>query len=670
MAGETAPVPSVQSAFGERFKVSLSSPLAEFDTPGGQAYSVVDSSKPDIPLYALVQNPEIPIRNNAYIALTGGKISNVICPVERGLMTLPMDIKTERLVTIFERPTGGPLFGPDGRHPRLDAKFMRTSLPLSLVKALASLHKKGINHRRIRPDNMFFSSKESNEIYLGECCSCPAGYLQPDNFDPLDVVFADPISRGEASSAADFYQMGAAIITLYLNNSMEPPKDKNTALITRVNQSSYSVLSGGQDVPGSMGVLLRGLLLDDPQDRWKTEDVLSWFESSFKERRIGMTSWSMSRPTNYKGVSYVDKRLLAQALAEDPNPAAAFIRSLDFVTWVQVSMADDVISEKVGKLLNVSAADTGMGHEENFKLVARFCLFLHPTGPIRYKNISVYPDAIPASVASAFEGDDRDKVRVFSELFEHRFLSTLVDIMSGKLPDEGRLLNSYIKCGVASKSTSIGMGMERVLYDLNPTLPCRSLKFDRNWVGSIKHVLLALDRLASKASIKSVLQDRHIAAFMVSRDSSLDKAFTKLDVAKNDMPRFNALTTELVGKLQRELKIVDLPHLTSKLVDGLMTVVKALKNRNNRDKLLTMLEKLKKSGDIGKLSKMIDVPKVQAQDSRDFTRARYDLLKMNKERDQLLKPVKITDYEVLQKGYNGSRNISLLSVIGTIILFL
>ena len=102
MSLDIAPAPQVKSQFAERYNVEMDKPLEEFDTPGGNAYLATDKSKSDIAIYALVHFPSVPVRDDLYQALKNRPIANLICPLDRGLVTLKMkEGKQQRLVTIL-----------------------------------------------------------------------------------------------------------------------------------------------------------------------------------------------------------------------------------------------------------------------------------------------------------------------------------------------------------------------------------------------------------------------------------------------------------------------------------------------------------------------------------------------------------------------------------------
>lgn len=657
MSGEFAPVPGGQSAFGERYDIQVSAPLPEFTTLGGDAFKAVDKERPGKDIYAIVHHPTVPLRNDVYKSLKSRPIANLVNPVDRGLANLDLKGQRQRLVTIFERPTGGALFGPDGKvNPRVNTNRLRQSVVLSALKAVAAVHKRGFTHRRILPTNMYFAAPDTDEVCIGECYSEPAGFKVPFVFEPLTLAMADESARGEGNIEADFYQLGAALQSLYFGEQLWRGRDRNSILMARVNQGSYWAISGGREIPGALGNLIRGLMADEEDERWGAEDVLDWFEGVGKPKRTSMKAWSMNRPTNFKGVAYVDRRLLAEAFARDPREAAVFLKGIDFPAWVQLSFRDEILTERLEAIMNVKP-DGGLGgvRPDDYKMVARVCMFLHPTGPVHYKGHSFFLDGLAATLADAFARDDRDLIGIILDLFDEKFLNGLSEICSDRNAQFLVQVRGLRPIMIHGASKQLGRGMERVLYALNPILPCVSQKFSNVWIGSIKQMMRAFDRMAASGSVKTVLLDRHIAAFCSAHGSDLERDFSKIAAAQNDPARLNSIGAEFLGLLQRRFRLEALPNLTEKLVEGLSPAVKALKNKKRRERVSALLEKAKKGGDIHKLTTELNLTRIQMEDGREFSAARTAIMKLDKEKARLSRKILPTDVDARAKGLSWGR---------------
>ena len=672
MSNETAPPPKGQSAFEERFQINTARRLQDFDTAGGEAYELVDKTAPGRPLYGLVHHPHVPIRNEMYARLVKNPIPNMVCPVDRGLVNIEIKGKTiQRLVTAFDRPTGGPLLSKDGvLQERVKAATIRQHAVLSVLKALAALHKRGHVHRNLCVTNLYYASAESDEVYIGECYSCPPAYKTPMAAEPLETAFHDETGRGESSIAADFYQFGVTLQSLYFGKDLTTQRNRDSLLIARVNQGSFWAVGGGQDIPGSLGSLVRGLMADEIDERWEAEDILDWYEGLAKAKRTSMKAWSMNRPTTYKGVAYVDRRLLADAFSKDPRDAAAFLRKMEFPSWVQISMRDEILSERLEAAIGVKPSNSfgTPTSADDVRMVARVCMFLHPGGPIRYKGLAIALDAVGEVLADCFRRDNRDRITALVELLDLKFLNKLSEVVLEKDPTFAAAVNNLKPLLDSIGSKQLGKGMERVLYTSNPVLPCLSQRFDNVWIGSIKQMLGALDRIAEQGGGKQVLSDRHVAAFIAAHGRDLDRDFNKLAAAQNSPSQFASLTADFFGQLQRMTKTENLPHLTERLIDALGPTIRNLKNKKRREKVSTLSDKLKKSGDISRASSELNLSAVSVQDAREFSQARTSIMRLEREKSKLGRKISPNDPEARAQGYRAARVVAGLIFIGVAVV--
>jgi len=663
LSNEQAPPPSSSSDFAERYKLHTVKRLPEFDTAGGFAYHMEDNDNPARALYGLVHNPKVPLRNSIYAKIHQKPITNMVTPVSRGLYNFTEDSKpVQRLVTAFDRPTGGALFDVRGTlNPRVNTAGIRAHVVLGCLKAIAALHKAGIVHRSINASRLYFRSDGSDEVVVGECYSCPPGYKNPRGCEPLEVAFADESARGESTDAADMYMLGAAIQSLYMGRQLWKDRDENALMFARVNQGSFWAMSGGQEIPGAVGALVRGLMADEISERWAVEDVLDWYEGLTKQKRTTMRSFSMNRPTSFKGTAYVDRRLLADAFARDARDASIFLRKLDFPSWVGLSMRDEVVTERMEAVLNVvpDSNYSSPSPAEDNRMVSRVCAFLHPSGSVRFKGISVQLDGVRYLIADALARDDRETLTAIIDMMDPKLMSNIAEIVgqanSGFTSQWNELKTNleYVN------SKSLGSGMERVLYELNTNLPCQSNRFERVWIGTLKQLMAALDRIAEKGGGKNIFLDRHIAAFIAARGKTFDRALNNLSAAQHEPGRFASLSAEFLAMLQRHTGIASLPHLTAKVVDTLAPAVKGLKNKKRREQVQSLLDKVKKDGDIARLTSEVNLTKIQALDQREFSQARTSLFKIERERTRLTKPVSPSDHSAQLAGYRGARLISL-----------
>ena len=639
-----------------RYDVQFDKPLEGFSTAGARAYSVTDKHNPQRPLYALVHLPSVPMRGDVYRSLRGAPATNLINPVDQGILAAPENgAERERLATILECPTGPPLFADGQRHPAVTIQVIRRLVVDGTAKALAALHSRDLTHRYIRPERLYFGSAETPEVIIGECFSAPPGSDGTDAFEPLERAAADPAARGAADPAADVYALGATLMSLYINERVGEGRDRQSLFNARVAQGSFWALSGGREIPGAMGVVLRGLLHDDPTERWTLEELMQWAHGALPQKRTGMQNWSLGRPVAFAGGSYADRRMLASAFARQPAEAAKFLRGLEFAQWVQIVLNGELFSDRLEKLLDVRPGeDLTTTRKTDHAMVARVCMHLDPTGPIRYRGLSLAIDGLGDSLADAFAKADQDRLTILFDLLGSNLLAVLLEIASESERNSTavKLLSTARRIEDLVKGRRLGLGLERALYDLNPSLPCQSPKFERYWCGTSEAVIRTLDATVRSAKAANIF-DRHVAAFIACQGGMADRAFNAIAANEHDIGRMTSAVMELLGNLQRTLRVGELPNLTGRLADGLRPLLNHLKSRRRRKQAMEQLDKLTGGGDITRLVQTLRVDRLLAQDAREFAQARAQFARVEHQRQLLKRRILPTNPAALLYGYRG-----------------
>ena len=182
-----------------RFAIELDRPLTHLDSPLAEAYHASDAEVDERQLFALLCGPGVPQRSQVIAALGGRFCPNSLAIVGVGALAMP-DGKSRRYAIVLERPLGGRLLDHLSKRGRkfTEREITGTVLP-QLAAALDEMSERGISHRALRPENLFYADAECKHIALGECVSEPAGYSQPAAFETVERAMAMPEGRGEGT---------------------------------------------------------------------------------------------------------------------------------------------------------------------------------------------------------------------------------------------------------------------------------------------------------------------------------------------------------------------------------------------------------------------------------------------------------------------------------------
>ena len=160
-------------------------------------------------------------------------------------------------------------------------KFRR--IALQAAAALAYCHGNNILHKDVKPSNLFFRDKEHTEVVLGDFgissmlendgklhqttqARTPI-YAAPEMYsDVIDGVV-------EVTPAADFYSLGITLMYIWLG---ENPMSSNERVMMR--QKSEGRLPRMNELPDRVRMIVQGMTVVNPLNRWGYDQVEKWFE--------------------------------------------------------------------------------------------------------------------------------------------------------------------------------------------------------------------------------------------------------------------------------------------------------------------------------------------------------------------------------------------------------
>jgi hypothetical protein len=180
------------------------------------------------------------------------------------------------------------------------------------------------------------------------------------------------------------------------------------------------------------------------------------------------------------------------------------------------------------------------------------------------------------------------------------------------------------------EKSGMGGGIERVVYEANPGLPCLSPMLRNQYVISPKALLAALERVAGSGNKSREPIDRHIAAFMIAREKRGESAFAALAAPEGSVARGLALLS-LLAEIQYRHGPENLPHLASWIAPVAEPALRRYLSKALRENLQKQAKEAINIGNLSRLLQIIDDPKRIARDRQDFVAARLLYLNIQKE---------------------------------------
>lgn len=626
-----------------RFTLYPSRSLPEYDHAYAKAYEARDDFNELRQVYALVCDNSVPMRQQALTELTAFIHPNLTTLLGAGTVKCS-HLGESRMVIFIEKPAGLRLSEVMKQQPRFHEHRVIDHVLGPAIKALLSLREKKLCHGQIHPHNFFLSETSQ----LGECVSAPTGTLNHHIYEPLERLMAMPLGRGEATEAGDVYSL--AILAYELMYGLDKIKSipRETFIERAISMGIYQIFSQNREFSDTFQDFFRGILNDSPAERWGLDQLNQWING----KRFNMIAPSApkegARPLMFMNEEYLSRRMLAHKFHLHWRQAIKDIKSLKLDRWCETSLHRPELGEKLDRTMRFAGG--GSTDIQLSDMMTRVICVLDPVGPLRSHLLSLRPDGIGQVLADVLPHNGPE-------------LAQLTGFIEGDLgsywteQDEGNKTTEMSvtifrlqKVKGFLKKKSIGFGIERALYDLNPSLCCQSDILKPYHVTTTQDALKTLDAIASKQAPHTSFADKHIAAFIASKiDTAKEVRIHELEgipaLAKNE----ELVVLSLLAKAQQKNQKMPLVGLCAWAGMRIEKMIDEIHNRVIRKRLKLTLKKLALSGSLYEILTAIINTDVSFRDGDGFAKA-IALHQINHQRIEIFKNPAVLDYKSKRAG--------------------
>lgn len=606
----------------DRYQVHPDQPIPDFDNAPAVAVRVTHVRDSDRALYGLVCDPKLPPRLDIVPSVHRVDHRNLQRVVDWGVVDWPAE-QRRCPVVVMERPAGRRLFKTvTTENPPMTEERVTRMFLTPVVNILRDMHGLGVYHRNIRPDNLFYFDGDERELFIGECFSAQPGTNQPALFETMECGLAAPAGRGEGSAEHDLFAVGVTVIAMLTGKVPLAGKPDEEVMARRLQVGSYAALVQNQRISLTMMEPLRGLLNDDPKERWTLEDLSLWLNGRRLSPKQQVMPTKASRGFTFVGRDYFTARELAHAMHRNWDAAAAPIRDGSLDTWLRRSLSEDDRVEAVNE------AKGGLSETDDVdKLVARVLIALDPDGPIRLRDFSATIEGVGSLIG--LHSQDTQARNLFAKAIQLGLGQFWLEQQRKVEPNQLRFLTRLDKSKMVMNQSGLGFGVERVAYDLNPNLPCQSPLFERDYIATIEHLLPAYERLAKRRGDPEDrprrLIDRDVAAYIMVHYKRPSGSELRDIEREGDEPAGRIAQIRLLANIQDyQHKKGEFPALCAMAASILEPSIERFHSRQRRKKVTERLRKAAKGGRLSELLAVVDDQGEVQADERNFSSAVAD----------------------------------------------
>ncbi|MBP7721619.1 MAG: hypothetical protein KA155_03690 [Alphaproteobacteria bacterium] len=498
-----------------------------------------------------------------------------------------------------------------------------------MIGALVDFRNRDFAHGAIRPSNMFYTGPASKpeKIVLGDCLALPSSYNQPVLYQTIERGMVAPIARGEATLTDDLYAFGVSLAVLMRSNDPLEGMTDDEIVRAKIELGSYAAITGKERFKGSILELLRGVLHDDPTQRWTLEEVMVWLDGRRLSPKQSIKEKKAPRPVLFSGEKYFLSSLLAMSLDSNPGDAVRLVESDDLNQWLIRSVEDDVALERVENAIKTTREKgTGPGYED--RLVANLSIALDTKAPLRFRGLRMTGDGVGKAMAEAMVL--RHEIQPFVDLFAQNIAFNWITVQENQHIDVGNLISRFDSCRNFIRHGKIGYGIERCVYLLCPEAHCLSDKFNDYHVLTPEDMVLAFEDLCKKGKAPINFLDRHCAAFLSVKDSKVIDTYL-FDLASWEDYKKILGNLKCLATIQERSSMPMLPGLASAFMETIDVICERYHDRDVREKLQKSVARYAAEGDLAKMAGILNNAELMARDLGGFKEAMREYNGLQKE---------------------------------------
>ena len=571
----------------DRYTVMTDSPLPEFASPGTKAFSARNNENPNRSIFALLLDTKMSPRSYDMSTLKRLERTSTLRP-RSWAVVYHQAAQCEKFCIVLDRPGGRHVFDQATMtctpwpEDRLIERFIRP-----IVSMLRLFQGAQLVHRAINVNNLFFQDAVTGEVIVGECFSAPAGYHQPVIFETVGAGLSNPAGRGPGTPADDLYAIAVCMIFMYFGRNPAAHLSDAEILQLKIEQGSFAALIGNNRVTFSLMEPLRGLLSDDRNDRWRLSELELWLNG----RRLTPIQHKQlpksARPFTFADQEYNTTQTLSYAFWQHWNLGLECISKEPVDQWIRRSLSNEALADQFMLALR-SAGAYGGSHSIEDRMLGRACIVLDSMGPIRYRSIAFRINGFATLLMQKMIFDQ--PLVDLEEAILARLPLFWLDLQVTQRSDHTSMRRDYELLPSVLHREGPGFGIERILYELNPGLPCISPMLKSSYVLIIDHIIPALAKVDRKSYAEPM--DRHIAAFIASRiDANVDSQIQALGLLDDQVKRRMGII-RLLAEVQQKTAQKTPMNLAQWIADIAEPIIESYHNSVYRNRLSKEVRRL------------------------------------------------------------------------------
>lgn len=516
-----------------------------------------------------------------------------------------------------------------------NSKFIITELLPFLSSIIQFCESNGITCGNINPDNILVVE---NGLMIRELYNSYPHSMQEIPFLATEILDADIAGRKTSNTAADIFAAGITILTVYLG-ALSFPEGLEKLKRDRLDHGSFLSTIGKRRISDDIKNHVKGCLNDNVHDRWRLRNLLDWANGKLSQTKSIVTheTSDIFAAVSFNGSNYNHFRALASALFHQWEPGTHFLSEERVLKWIQRGSGKSKVMDYLDELTSRDFGTTAIlrGFSDKDERLSKAIMILDSQGPYRFNHFAAHL----SSMANMFHyGYIRQKKSIQENVIKISLKKSWEDRL--RLNSKEDLNQSEVdvlnEISTFYNSQTHGCGAERVLYHLNPHLPCLSPIVFNEYITSLRDLLISLDRISATSSEKMIF-DKHIISFIANKISLKREVYTNMlkdiPLQQDNLTIYGLCILVLAIHHEHDLELLNLSKLLGRRLGEFID--KTINNVRLKKGLEDKIKNAAEESDMPKMLKIISNPKVYINDQSGYYKACRDVNMINKKIDAL-----------------------------------
>lgn len=522
--------------------------------------------------------------------------------------------------------------------------IIHTLLP-TILQVIHFCDQNKLNCGVLHPKNILMI--ENNQFCIREFFASPPHFFQDKMFLAPEISDCSPYAMTTWNVSADIYALGMLLYSSFIGTTktLEDVSNNTFYNAIRLEEGSYQILTTMQHrIPLALSGVLKNTL-NNIEERWKAHELSHFILGKNIPTRRLKNAPTHSVPFSNK--NYTKITALISAMYNAWGEATTFVAGESFYKWITKQINNDT-SDDAAVILTLISNKKGTSnfqgiHEYLIKIMVAidgkstirtntFCITIESIASIMCHALIAHKNSLLESIIGIVTKKWWQKTVISFKNTDNITIEYLQRITT--------LTNVY-----QDNLNSASCGIERLVYTLNPYLPCQSPLVVNDYVITLHDLLSSLNNAIGR-NIDHTVIDRHIIAFLSSRLDNIQRE-RDIYIQRDAETLSQTLTAQgllLLSRAQELNPNIQINHIVTFIEKRLIELIeKHLHNVKLIEIISNRITEAARDTNLSQIVSIISNTRIFQNDKMGYKKACLDVATLNK------KIVSLNDTQMLKE---------------------